>query len=72
MTLTLTLALQPLVHRVYDRARLGLAIDYGQPLTPQLSEADAAWIAELVQRYPSRAGHCQWVISGWSWPSSWA
>ena len=49
---TLTLALQPLLHRVYDRARFGLAINYGQPLTPQLSEADVAWIAELVQPDP--------------------
>ena len=49
---TLTLALQPLLHRVYDRARFGLAIDYDQPLTPQLSEADAAWLAGLVQPDP--------------------
>jgi hypothetical protein len=47
-----TLTLQPLLHRVYDRARFGLAIDYGQPLTPQLSETDAAWRAGLVQPDP--------------------
>jgi hypothetical protein len=47
-----TLTLQPLLHRVYDRTLFGLAIIDGQPLTPQLSETDAAWRAGLVQPDP--------------------
>lgn len=42
------LSLQPLVHRVYDRARLELAIDYNQACTPRLSVDDAAWVQSLV------------------------
>lgn len=37
------LELQPLLHRVYDRARLELAIDYSLPCTPRLSIEDEAW-----------------------------
>ncbi len=42
------LELQPLLHRVYDRARLELAIDYTQPCTPKLSAEDEAWVSSLV------------------------
>ncbi|MGI0491674.1 DUF4058 family protein [Alkalinema pantanalense CENA528] len=45
---TVTLALQPLLHRVYDKARLELAIDYQQSFSPKLSDEDAAWILSLV------------------------
>lgn len=45
---TIELALQPLLHRVYDRARFELAIDYGQSLSSKLSDEDAAWIVGLV------------------------
>ncbi|MEB3292764.1 MAG: DUF4058 family protein [Synechococcales bacterium] len=46
---TVLLDLQPLLHRIYDKARFELAIDYQQPLSPKLSEEDATWILELVQ-----------------------
>ena len=45
---TVSLALQPLLYRVYDKARLELAIDYQQPLSPKLSEEDAAWILTVL------------------------
>ena len=32
-----------ILHDLYDRARYKLVIDYGQPSTPALNEADAAW-----------------------------
>jgi Protein of unknown function (DUF4058) len=42
------LELQPLLNRVYDRARFELAIDYSQPCSPKLSPADEAWLRSLV------------------------
>ncbi len=42
------LELQPLLHQVYDRARLELAIDYNQPCTPKLSTEDEAWLRSLM------------------------
>lgn len=48
---TVTLALQPLLHRVYDKARLELAIDYQQSLSPKLSDEDTAWILSLVNHH---------------------
>lgn len=42
------LELQPLLHRVYDRARLELAIDYSQPCTPKLSREDEIWLRSLI------------------------
>jgi hypothetical protein len=45
-----TLDLQPLLHQIYDRARLALAIDYQKPPTPQLASDDRAWLnAMLIQ-----------------------
>ncbi len=35
-----TLQLQPLVNRVYDKARFELTIDYDQTLSPTLSNSE--------------------------------
>jgi hypothetical protein len=37
------LELQPLLNRVYEKGRYHLAIDYGQPPVPPLSETDQSW-----------------------------
>ncbi|MBU7582883.1 MAG: DUF4058 family protein [Nostoc sp. TH1S01] len=42
------LELQPLLHYVYDRARLELAINYSLPCTPKLSIEDEAWLQSLT------------------------
>jgi Protein of unknown function (DUF4058) len=42
------LELQPLLHRVYDRARLELAIDYSQVCSPKLSKEDENWLRLFV------------------------
>jgi hypothetical protein len=42
------LDLQPLLHRVYERARLELAINYNQPCTPKLSPEDEIWLQSLM------------------------
>jgi Protein of unknown function (DUF4058) len=42
------LELQPLVHRIYDRARLDFAIDYGQNCSPKLSDEDKLWLESLL------------------------
>jgi hypothetical protein len=44
-----TLDLQPLLDRVYDKARFELAIDYRQSLSPKLSDEDAAWILSTIE-----------------------
>jgi hypothetical protein len=36
--------LQPLLHRVYDRARFELAINYRENYSPKLSDEDKAWL----------------------------
>jgi hypothetical protein len=36
--------LQPLLHRVYDRARFELAINYRENCSPKLSDEDKAWL----------------------------
>jgi Protein of unknown function (DUF4058) len=41
---SVTLALQPLLHQVYDRARLALSINYQQPPVPKLPADDWAWL----------------------------
>ncbi len=41
-------ALQPLLHRVYDAARYRTYIYHGQP-SPRLSAEDAAWAAQILQ-----------------------
>jgi Protein of unknown function (DUF4058) len=43
-----TLDLQPLLHQIYDRARLALAIDYQKPPIPKLSPDDLAWLNARV------------------------
>jgi len=44
------LALQPLLHHVYDRARFELAINYEQPVAPKLSAEDVAWLQSWGDR----------------------
>ncbi len=39
-----TLALQPLLERVYSKGRYHLAIDYHQPARPPLSQEDQDWL----------------------------
>ena len=44
------LQLQPLVHRVYDKSRFELAIDYQTKLTPQPSLKEQEWVKKsLIQ-----------------------
>jgi Protein of unknown function (DUF4058) len=43
-----TLDLQPLLHQIYDRARLALAIDYQKPPIPKLSSDDRAWLNATI------------------------
>jgi Protein of unknown function (DUF4058) len=43
-----TLDLQPLLHQIYDRARLALAIDYQKPPIPKLSPDDRAWLNATI------------------------
>lgn len=40
------LALNDVLHRLYNRARFDLRLDYNAPPVPPLSEADAAWARE--------------------------
>lgn len=44
------LDLQSLVERSYQRGRLGIGIDYNEPLEPPLNESDAAWVDELLRK----------------------
>lgn len=44
------LQLQPLVHRVYDKSRFELAIDYQQKLIPQLSSHEKEWIEAALNK----------------------
>lgn len=44
------LELQPLLHRVYDRARFELAIDYQQSPTLKLSGEDWTWVQSFGDR----------------------
>lgn len=39
--------LNQLLHTLYDSAGYDLFINYGQPATPLLAEADAAWARQL-------------------------
>jgi hypothetical protein len=41
------LELQPLLHRVYDRARFNMAISYQQPPSPKPSADDWTWLQSL-------------------------
>ncbi len=46
----LTLDLQPLLAELYDAGGYDLAIDYSQPPTPHLDEADAMWAQQLLAK----------------------
>jgi hypothetical protein len=50
----LTLDLQPLIDDIYSLGRYGERIDYGRPLTPALSESEAAWLRERLKERPAR------------------
>jgi hypothetical protein len=41
-------ALNRILHALYQRARFDLRLDYTQPPVPPLTEADAAWARELI------------------------
>jgi Protein of unknown function (DUF4058) len=43
-----TLDLQPLLHQIYDRARLALAIDYQNSPIPKLSPDDRTWLNTTI------------------------
>jgi Protein of unknown function (DUF4058) len=43
-----TLDLQPLLHQIYDRARLALAIDYQKPPIPKLLPEDLVWLNAAI------------------------
>jgi len=46
-----TLALNDVLHNLYNRARFDLRLDYTEPPVPPLAEEDAAWAQErIVQR----------------------
>jgi hypothetical protein len=40
--------LNDILHRLYERARFDLRLDYSQPPAPPLAEADEAWARELL------------------------
>ena len=42
------LNLQSLLHKVYDRARFELGIDYKQACTPKLSKENEAWLRSII------------------------
>lgn len=44
-----TLELNPLLHDLYDRAGYDLAVDYRQPPSPPLAEADERWADDLLR-----------------------
>ena len=46
------LDLQAAFATVYDRARYHLSLDYGASLDPPLSEADQAWVRDLLEAQP--------------------
>ena len=50
------LALNQIVHDLYDQASYDLAVNYSQPPDPPLSAEDAQWAAQLVQRHTSTGG----------------
>jgi hypothetical protein len=48
----LHLDLQPLLDGIYALGRYDERIDYSRPLTPALSEADTAWVREVLKHPP--------------------
>jgi hypothetical protein len=51
----LSLDLQPLLDSIYALGRYDQRIDYTRPLTPALSNDDAAWVQEHVKNRPLRS-----------------
>src|SRR5439155_12621632 len=49
----LRLDLQPLIDEIYTLGRYDDLLHYERPLEPPLSEQDAAWVAERLQRNAS-------------------
>ena len=49
----LRLDLQPLIDEIYALGRYDDLLHYERPLEPPLSEQDAAWVAERLQRNAS-------------------
>jgi hypothetical protein len=49
-------ALNRILHDLYQRARFDLRLDYTQPSIPLLSDADVAWAQELTQASERRPG----------------
>lgn len=47
------LALNQIVHDLYDRAGYDLAVDYSRPPVPPLAGAEAQWAAQRVQQHTS-------------------
>ncbi len=45
------LALNQILHDLYDRAGYDLAVDYRQPPVPPLADADADWAASLLAQH---------------------
>lgn len=45
-----TLALNDVLHRLYDRARFDLRLDYNEPPVPPLSDADAEWMRQRSEK----------------------
>ncbi len=55
----LTLDLQPLLDSIYVLGRYDERIDYARPLTPALSDADAAWVRDQLKNRPSSSASGQ-------------
>jgi hypothetical protein len=53
----LSLDLQPLIDGIYSLGRYDERIDYGRPLVPALSDADAAWVRQQLQAERKGARH---------------
>ena len=54
----LSLDLQPLLDGIYSLGRYDERIDYTKPLTPSLSDVDAAWVREVLKdRLPPSPAH---------------
>jgi hypothetical protein len=50
------LALNPIVHDLYDRAGYNLAVDYSQPPVPPLAGEDAQWATQRVSQHTPATG----------------
>lgn len=52
----LTLDVQPLIARIYERSRYARSIDYSKPIAPPLPKADAAWLKRQLKSSTSAKG----------------